>query len=110
MKPRFIGGTFDDITRYLKELTLGIYATRTLIDITPVAVAANSAVEQTFTIKRLATNESIIVSLVGAQTAGVTIANARVSAADTLAITFINPTAGSITPASGDHRLIRLET
>jgi hypothetical protein len=41
-----------------------------------------------------------------AQTAGVGLTGARVSAADTLALTFTNPTAGSLTPVASTYTVI----
>jgi hypothetical protein len=67
--------------------------------LTPVAVAAQSIAEQTFTVTGLATNDKVTVNGPGA----VGIVNARVSAANTLAITFSNPTAGSVTPPAGTY-------
>ena len=45
----------------------------------------------------------VTVAFNGAQTAGVGITDAYVSAADQLTIRFVNPTAGSVTPASGTY-------
>ena len=109
MKPRFVGTQFDEIVRFLKEWTRGLFLTRALIDITPASVAADSVSEQTFTVDRLSTNETVFVEYTGAQTAGILMISARVSAANTLAITFFNKTAGALTPASGEYRLIRME-
>lgn len=109
MKPRFAGTQFEDIVRFLKQWTRGLFLTRDIIDITPAAVAAWTISEETFTVARLSTNETVFVEYTGAQTAGIGLVSARVSAANTLAISFINSTAGSLTPASGDYRLIRME-
>ena len=108
MKPNFIGNSFEQITEYLKRLSLGVFITRDVISITPASVAANSAAEQTFTVKRLSTDESVSIVSVAAQTAGVGVLSARVSAANTLAVTFINPTSGALTPVSGNYRLLRV--
>jgi uncharacterized Fe-S cluster-containing MiaB family protein len=107
MKPVFIGTKFEQITEYLKRLSNGVYSTRTQINITPVGVAANTVAEQTFTVARLSTDESVSVVSVAAQTAGVGVLTSRVSATNTLAVTFINPTAGALTPVSGQYRLMR---
>lgn len=71
--------------------------------LTPVAVATITAVEQSFTVPGLQVGDYVNVSCNVAQTAGVGIANARVSAANTLTIQFVNPTAGSVTPAAGQY-------
>lgn len=71
--------------------------------LTPVSVAGSTAVEQSFTILGLQLMDVIDVTFSGAQTAGVGIGNARVSAANTLAIEFTNSTAGTLTPAAGQY-------
>ncbi len=72
------------------------------VSLTPAEVATIVAPAQTFTVPGLKTGDAVIVNPPG-QTAGVAIANARVSAADTLSIQFVNPTAGALTPAAGTH-------
>lgn len=72
------------------------------ISITPTAVSGTSA-EQTFTVVGLRTQDFVEVNFNGAQTTGVGIGNVRVSATDTLAITFTNATGGSATPAAGTY-------
>ena len=63
------------------------------------SVAANVSAEQTFTVAGLAVGDLVFV-LKPSLTAGLGIVNARVSAADTLAITFMNTTAGALDPAA----------
>jgi len=65
--------------------------------INPVAVAANSTAEQTFTVTGLATTDIVTVNK-PTHTSGLGIVNARVSATDTLAITFVNLTGSPINP------------
>lgn len=65
------------------------------VSINPASVATITTAEQTFTVAGLETTDAVIV-MKPALTAGLGIAGARVSAADTLAITFVNPTAGAI--------------
>jgi hypothetical protein len=71
------------------------------VSLSPVAVAANTTAEQTFTLNGLAVGDVVFVSKPSAQ-AGLGIAGARVSAANTLAITFSNNTAASITPTAAE--------
>lgn len=71
------------------------------VDWTPVAVAANSVVEQTVTVPGARPDMAIFVTPPGT-TAG--IGSARVSAKDTVAVQFINPTAGSLTPPAGTYK------
>jgi hypothetical protein len=73
--------------------------------LTPASVNQNTTAEQTFTVKGLLPTDIVSVTLNAAQTAGIGIANARVSAADTLAITFSNSTGGPLTPASGQYTI-----
>ena len=65
------------------------------VGINPASVSANTTAEQTFTVVGLTTDDQVIVSK-PTLTAGFGIVNARVSAANTLAITFINCTASPI--------------
>lgn len=65
----------------------------------PAAVATVTTAEQTVTATGVKTGDIVYWSKPTA-TAGVGVVNARVSAADTIALTFVNPTAGSVDPAS----------
>lgn len=69
--------------------------------VAPVAVAANTTAEQTFAATGigLLTTDYVSVNKPTAQ-AGLGIVNVRVSAADTLAVTYVNDTAGSLTPTT----------
>lgn len=71
----------------------------------PASIAANTTAEQTFTVVGLTTLDIVHVNK-PTNTAGVGIVNTRVSAVDTLAITFINTTAGAIDPASETYNII----
>lgn len=70
--------------------------------LTPAEVATIVAVEQTFTVNGVKVGDGITVSPPGI-TSGVAPVCARVTAADTVGITFINPTAGNVTPLAGDY-------
>ena len=76
------------------------------ISITPTAVSATTAPVQTFasTGIGLLTTDTVVVTP-PSTTAGVAQAATYVSAADTLAIQFVNPTAGSLTPPSGTYKV-----
>ncbi len=76
------------------------------VSLTPASTAAATAVEQTFTSANAAALANLRVGdFVSVNppsvTAGVGLVGARVSAAGTLAITFVNATAGSLTAPSG---------
>lgn len=68
----------------------------------PASVPANSTSEQTFTVTGLTTTDIVTVNK-PTHTSGLGIVNARVSATDTLAITFINITGSPIDPPEEDY-------
>lgn len=70
--------------------------------LSPAAVSANTSAEQTFTVNGLAVGDNVNINKPTAQ-AGLGIVGARVSAANTLAITFGNFTAASITPTASER-------
>lgn len=77
------------------------------ITLSPVAVAAASAPEQTFAATGIGLLPGDFVQVTcTAPLAGVGPLQARVSAADTLTIQFINPTAGSLTPTASTVYLV----
>ena len=82
----------------------GNASTVTLVAVswTPSAVSTVTAPVQTVTVPGAKLGDAVIVTPPG-QTAGVTIGSARVSAADTVSVQFVNPTAGSVTPNAGTH-------
>lgn len=73
------------------------------VSLTPTAVSTITAPAQTFTVPGLKLGDAILSVTPPGQTAGATIGSARVSAADTLSVQFVNPTAGSVTPTAGTH-------
>ena len=75
------------------------------VTLSPVAVAANTTAEQTVTVNGLLVGDMVYVSKPTAQ-AGLGIVGSRVSAANTLAITFVNATVSSITPTAAQVYLI----
>lgn len=72
------------------------------------SVAANTSAEQTFTVPGLDTSMVVMVNKPDLD-AGLVVGNARVSAADTLALTFGNSTAGAVDPASETYKLFWLK-
>lgn len=74
------------------------------VTLDPASVAANTTAEQDFTVKGLTTDMMVDVNK-PSLTAGVGIVNARVKAADTLAITFVNATASGVDPASEAYKV-----
>lgn len=69
------------------------------VTLSPVEVAANTSAEQTFTVNGLLPGDHVAINKPTAQ-AGLGIVGMRVSAANTLAITFGNFTASPITPTA----------
>lgn len=63
------------------------------------AVSTITTAEQTFTLLGAKVGDFVMVSK-PSSTTGVVVGSARISAADTIAIQFVNPTAGSVNPAS----------
>ena len=80
-----------------------------IIDVTidVASVAANTSAEQTFTVSGLSTKDIVFVNKSDLD-AGLVVGNARVSAADTLALTFGNLTGSPIDPASETYKLVVL--
>lgn len=72
--------------------------------LTPVSVATVATVEQTFTVPGLRVGDYVSVSPPSI-TAGVAPVCSRVSASNTLAVTFINSTGGALVPAAGVYQI-----
>lgn len=96
--------TYTALTAATKTLTLPqLFYTASL---TPAQVAANTTAEQTFTVNGLAaTTWAVTVNKPTAQ-AGLGIVGARVTAANTIGITFSNNTAAPITPTGGETYIV----
>ena len=77
------------------------------VTLSPAIVAANTSAEQTFTVTGLALSDAVSVNKPTAQ-AGLGIVGARVSAANTLAITFGNFTGLGITPTASEAYLVKI--
>lgn len=75
------------------------------VTLSPAAVSANTSAEQTFTVNGLQAGDHVAVCKPSAQ-AGLAIAGTRVSAVNTLAITFGNFTASPITPTASETYLV----
>ena len=69
----------------------------------PASVLANTQVEQTFTVTGLLTTDMVLAFNRGAaMQAGLGVTNARISAANTLALTWVNNTAANLTPTASE--------
>ena len=84
-------------------LLAGIYQAT----LSPASVANATTAEQTFTVTGLLVGDLVSVTKPTTQ-AGLGIVNSRVSAANTLAITFANTTAATITPTASEIYYIEL--
>lgn len=86
---------------------LGNLVKQSVINVTlsPAEVAANTSAEQTFTVNGLQPGDFVSINKPTAQ-AGLGLVGARVSAANTLAITFGNYTGSAITPTAAQVYLV----
>lgn len=75
--------------------------------LSPAQVNTVTAPEQTFTVNGLQLGDLVQVFKPTVQ-AGLGVLGARVTAANTLGIQFINPTGGNITPTAGEVYLIKV--
>jgi hypothetical protein len=73
------------------------------IAVTPASVGAATSAEQTFTVSGLAVGDFVAISSTASTGNATAIVGARVSAANTLAVRYINPTAGALTPAADTY-------
>lgn len=84
----------------------GVCVTQLLMN--PASVAANTAAEQTFTMPGLLITDVVLAVVKPTLTAGIDIGNTRISAANTVAITFQNSTASPIDPPSETYTFVIL--
>lgn len=69
----------------------------------PASVASATSAEQTVTVTGVKSGDIVVAVNKPSATAGVGIVNARVSAANTVALTFMNATAGAVDPGSESY-------
>lgn len=74
--------------------------------ITPTSVAAQTTAEQTFTVNGIESSDIILVLSKPTNTAGIGVIGKRVTAANTVAIDFINVTAAPIVPPSETYTFV----
>ena len=74
--------------------------------ITPASVGAGAQAEQTFTVTGLATTDKIVCNPFPNAVANVVLTGYRVSATNTLAVTYNNSTGGGLTPTAGTWNII----
>lgn len=78
------------------------------LSINPASVGANTSAEQSFTLPGLQIGDVILDVIKPTLTAGLSLSSARVSAANTLAVTFVNSTAAPIDAAAETYTIITL--
>jgi hypothetical protein len=111
-----IGNVIGNVTGNLtgnvtgSSLTLGSGTALTKVvvyssSLTPASVSANTSAEQDFTVSGLSTADKVCING-PAPLAGTGIVNVRVKATDTLSLTFMNTTSGSLTPTSGTYLVL----
>lgn len=78
------------------------------VDITwdPAAVATITTAEQDVTVPGVLPGDIILSWIKPTNTTGAMPVNARVKSADTVSVTFVNPTAGSVNPASETWKFV----
>ncbi len=69
-------------------------------------VAAATSAEQTFTVPGLRVGDFVFVNVPSTINDGLGVAGARVFATDTLALRFVNATAGALNPASATYSVL----
>lgn len=106
--PDMFFGYMRDLDKWLQILRDALPKTQTYTaTLNPGAVGANTTSEQTFSVIGLDTADTVIVNK-SSHTAGLGIVNARVSAKDVIAITFMNTTAGSIDPPNEAYSIVSI--
>jgi len=78
------------------------------VTINPASVATITTAEQDFTVTGLAVGDVILAVNKPTLTVGLGIVNARVKAADTLSLTFVNPTAAAVDAASETYLVVAM--
>ncbi len=74
--------------------------------LTPSAVSANSVAEQTFTVTGILTSDKLVNVIKPTLTTHIGIVGARISANNTIAITYLNSSGGSATPAAETYSVL----
>lgn len=88
----------------------GLYAVS--LTLNPASVATITTAEQDFTVPGVHVGDMLVKFSAEAVTAGLGIVNYRVKAANTISVTFVNPTAAAIDAPAATYRMLfaRLES
>jgi len=79
------------------------------LTLTPASVATIVAAKQTFTVAGLKVGDQVVI-LSNPITNAVALVQGEVSAADTLRLMFVNPTAGALVPTSGTYTFLVIKS
>lgn len=79
------------------------------LSLTPASVATIVAAKQTLTVNGLSVTDQVV-PLANPITNAVALTAAEVSAANTLRLTFVNPTAGALTPTAGTYTFLVIKS
>lgn len=102
------GPPTEPLMTWLSLLLDRLFYIRTYdVTFNPANIGATTANEQTITVEGLRTTDRTFVNP-PALTAGLILVSSRVSADDTLALTFYNTTAGAINEGSGTYNVIAI--
>jgi hypothetical protein len=81
-----------------------VFAVKVTFD--PAAVATITTAEQDITVAGVKAGDVVIAVNKPTLTAGLGLCNARVKAADTVSVQFVNPTAGSVNAGSEEYTIV----
>ena len=76
------------------------------LTLNPASVATITTAEQDFTVPGVLVGDLILSFAMTTASAGLGVAGYRVKSANTISVTFVNPTAGAIDAASGNFKLV----
>ena len=101
----------DFSAQQLRMPTVSSVAAGSLVSLslTPAIVATIVAAKQTFTVAGLAVGDSVV-PLTNPNTTAAALCGAEVSAANTLRLTFVNPTAAGVTPTAGTYTFLVIKS
>lgn len=91
-------------TQILRGNLLRVFAVSVSLDVTSKSAATSA--EQTVTVNGVAVGDLVLAVSKPSLSAGLGVVNARVSAANTIAVTFMNATAGAIDPAAETYTFV----
>lgn len=91
-------------TSLLRGNILKVYTVQVSIDVTSKSAATSA--EQDITVNGVEVNDIVIAINKPSLNAGLGVVNARVKSANTIAITYMNATAGAIDPAAETYTLV----